>query len=63
MSADARSQHIPRTLGSDESQSYPGVTAPHLVDEETDRTLIVRDDDIRVAVVVDIAESRAAAHV
>jgi hypothetical protein len=36
------------------------VRAGRLVDQQPDRTVVIRDDDVRIAIVVDVAEGRAA---
>ena len=50
-----------RRLSSDEPQAEPVRAAADVVDQQTRRAVVVADHHVDVAVVVDIAERRAAA--
>ena len=58
---NARAEHVASRSRANQPQPQPVVTLIDAVDEETHGAGAVADEDIGVAVVVDVAEGRAAA--
>src|ERR1700730_7307262 len=53
--AGARAEHVTERRRAHEAQSDPMIATSDVVDEESDRSAVVRHDHVRVAVVVDVA--------
>src|SRR5438876_6253412 len=59
---DSRSEHVTVYLFTYHPQPQPVFSVPDVVDQQTGGTVVVNHQDIRVAVVIDVAESNTAAH-
>src|SRR5205823_4649505 len=58
--AHARAEHV--ASATDESEADPMVAIADMVDEQTHRSVVDADEDVDVAVVVDVAKGCAASH-
>ena len=58
--AYSRAQHVAGNPVADQTQSNPVISIAHFVDQHARTAVVVDDDDVRIAVIVDVAKGRAA---
>src|SRR5262245_66528527 len=61
--ADFRADHVACSCRTNQPQSDPSTAVADVIEQEPRRSVVVADQDVRVTVVVDIAERGPAAHV
>src|SRR5260221_247277 len=59
----SRAEHVSPAIGSHQPEPDPVLALADVVEQQAKRTARVGDDDVDIAVVVDVAERRTATHV
>src|SRR5262249_8341610 len=58
----ASTKHVARSRLAYQPQAQPVIPVSDLVDQKPRRAVVVRDDDVGITIVVDVAESGSTAH-
>jgi hypothetical protein len=55
-------QHIPCSRGTDQPEAKPVLILANLIEQYTSRAIVVEDEDISIAIIINIAKGGATAN-